>query len=128
MWLSENALGKKEGSGARIGTATIGGGAAGVYTDAERRGLGVYGPGGYVWRPRSGQTLLVLKCGGEDGESCVAGAEAEDAPPDMENGEIYITSSGGASMYLKNDGRILLGGQLYLNGEKLEPNKEAAAL
>lgn len=120
MWLSEKTAGSTKSGGAEFGTVTIGGGSVGVMTDSERRGLKVYGPGGYVWRPRTGESLLVLKCGEEGAQSCVAGTEPPAAPPNMENGEIYITSASGTSLYLKNDGRVLLTGQLYINGIKVE--------
>lgn len=123
MWLSERAAGKKE-SAAQIGVATIGGEAVGVSTELERRNLKLCAPGGYFWRPRAGESLLIIKCGGEDGESCVAGAQQGGAPEGMENGEVYITSAAGAALWLRNDGRILMTGDLYLNGQKVEINDE----
>ena len=39
----------------------------------ERRWIGVYGPGGYSWRPTAGDKVLVLKAGAEGESPCVLG-------------------------------------------------------
>ncbi len=97
---------------AASGTATIGGENAAVYTDRELRGLPVYGPGGFTWRPRAGQELLVIKRGGEG--FCIAGAK-QGSVPGLENGEICI-SSGGAQILLKNSGSVRIAGRVEIEG------------
>ena len=113
MWLSEK-LGSTNEPSAGIGEVTIAGETAAVYTDAEHRSLSVFSPGGYIWRPKVGDNVLVIKCGGN--EMCVAGLDQSNGPAGMEAGEVYIKSNAGASIYLKNDGRIVLGGKVYIDG------------
>ena len=69
MWTSERSrnLPVREAP-AEIGTVTLGGDPAGVSLGGERRWLPVYAPGGYSWRPTSGDKVQVLKAGAE-GES-----------------------------------------------------------
>jgi len=111
MWLSERAAAKsRSASVAEVGTAT---GGMSVCTDAEKRNLPVYSPGGYAWSPKFGDDVLVMKCA--DGLSRVVSAVCE-PHEGMENGEILIYSCG-ASICLKNDGRILFNGDVYINGE-----------
>lgn len=122
MWLSRKTVVRRD-SGADVGEVSIGGGSAAVLRDGEHRGLAVFAPGGYVWRPRTGSDVLVIKCG--DSGMCVAGERLPQAPDDLLEGEVYIKSDGGASLRLKNDGSIELTGQimidggLYLNGNEI---------
>ncbi|MBQ8851082.1 MAG: hypothetical protein IJZ66_01375 [Oscillibacter sp.] len=69
------------------------------------------------WLPRRGQGILIVKAGDLGEELCCAGAEME-IPEEMEEGELFL-QSGGASIFLKNDGRILLEGQVFVNGEAI---------
>ncbi len=112
MWLSKRAAqgaGRIQG-GASVGDVTIGGAAPGVWTNGERRSVGLAGPGGYCWRPRVGESVLVLTSA--DGEAFAAGAVETQAPAELESGEVCIQSQGGAQIWLKNDGTILLVGKL----------------
>jgi len=113
MWLSEKAAGKGASpTAAELGTAT---GAASVLTEAEKRNMPVCAPGGYAWRPSFGDEVLVIKC--SDGLSRVVSAICN--PKDeLESGEVLIYS-GGASICLKNDGRVLISGDVYINGAPL---------
>lgn len=114
MWLSEKTAAKgRQASAAEVGTAT---GGMSVFTEAEKRNLPVCSPGGYAWRPKFGEDVLVIKCA--DGLSRVLSAVSE-PQAGMESGEVLIYS-GGASICLKNDGRILLNGDVYINGAPLK--------
>lgn len=75
----------------------------------------VFGPGGMCWVPSRGQNVLVIKAGAED---CIAGVEMERAE-EMEPGEVKFFTQG-ASVWLKNDGSILLEGRVLVNGKELE--------
>jgi len=113
MWLSEKAAARKSRpASAEVGTAT---GDRSVLTEAEKRNLPVYAPGGYAWRPRFGDEVLVIKCADESlgvvSALCNPGEE-------LEGGEVLIYS-GGASIHLKNDGRVLISGEVYINGSPL---------
>ncbi len=120
MWLSRQQ--KKAGQEGPIdtGQVTLSDGGVAVELDSERRGLVVYAPGGYRWRPAVGQKVLVLKTG--EGH-CVMGTPVDGEIP---AGEVELSAPGGAQIILKTDGRALLsrdvevGGKLTVAGEELE--------
>ena len=72
MWLSKamsmRQASEREATAADMGVTTIGGGSASVMTRGEQRDLEVFCPGGIVWQPQAGDTVLVLK-GGEIGRA-----------------------------------------------------------
>lgn len=111
MWLSKQVAARMpaldEGAAA---TVSVGGEHPAVVTDGERRQARLFSPGGYCWRPGSGDTVLVV--GG--GEPCVGGCE-QTCPVKLAAGEVYVYSNG-ASIYLKNDGDVLISGRLRLEG------------
>ena len=63
MWLAENMKHTAPAADAEQGVSTIVGEQMGVVTRGEVRQLPVYGPGGYVWMPESGASVLVIKGG-----------------------------------------------------------------
>ena len=133
MWTSErNRNLQVREPAAEMGTITMGGDPAGVSLGGERRWINVYGPGGYSWRPTSGDKVLVLKTGAEGESPCILGTtqDAEDLKP----GEVRLTGmecslhlgqgqvelkSGEKSMSLSQDG-LELEGELTINGQSLE--------
>ncbi len=113
MWLSQKLSQKREEPGAaRLAVTTIGGAEVGVSAGGERRNVPLFSPGGYTWRPRTGETLLVIKTGDA---VCAAGTESG-AAADLVAGEVRIASAGGASILLKNDGTVEISGLLTVNG------------
>lgn len=117
MWTAERNRNLRMGEpAAELGTVTLGGDPAGVSLGGERRWIGVYGPGGYSWRPTAGDKVLVLKAGAEGESPCVLGTvqEGEDLKP----GEVRL-SGGGSSLHL-GQSRLSLSGQVYVNGKSLE--------
>lgn len=133
MWTSERNrnLPAREAA-AELGTVTLGGDPAGVSLGGERRWLTVYGPGGYSWRPTSGDKVLVLKAGAEGESPCILGTTQGEG--ELRPGEVRL--AGGASgVYLSQTGLELtageecalalrqgqaeLTGELYLNGRSL---------
>ncbi len=140
MWTSErNRHLQVREPAAEMGTITMGGDPAGVSLGGERRWINVYGPGGYSWRPTSGDKVLVLKTGAEGESPCILGTtqDAEDLKP----GEVRLTGmecslhlgqgqvevkSGEKSMSLGRDGLELEGG-LTINGQSLEDMVRAIA-
>lgn len=106
--------GKRAAAGADIGSVTIGGDSVAVLTEGELRELALVSPGGYVWRPQAGDSVLVLKTA--EGESLAVGAIMGQSPPGMENGEVYIISKAGAALRLKNNGKIELLGDVEIEG------------
>ena len=120
MWLSHR-MAMQRVSAAEVGAVTIGGEASAVMTDSEHRDLAVFSPGGYFWRPKVGENVLVIKCG--ENEMCILGENAGDEL-ELEPGEVYIKSDA-ASVHVRNDGSIRLAGRieidggLYLNGNEI---------
>lgn len=124
MWLGQKLRGQKEEAGAgELGIVTIEGEAPAVLSRAEERALPVLAPGGYCWRPCSGETVLVLKGGALGAERYLAGRVQQETD-ELQPGEVCITS-GGASIRLRADGRIELRGELLINGVAYAPETEA---
>ena len=115
MWISRQMKTVPPTADADLGITTIAGGSAGVVTRGEVRQLPVYGPGGYVWMPESGASVLVIKGGPGGEEQCVCGQKQPAAPGGMQPGEVCIQSPGG-SIFLKRDGTIRLRGDVRLEG------------
>lgn len=120
MWLSRQQKRAEREEPVDTGRVTLSGETVAVELDSERRGLAVYAPGGYRWRPRLGQKVLVLKTG--EGP-CVVGAPVTGT---LEEGETGLCADGGAAVTLKTDGRVILGREaqveetLTVGGEELE--------
>ena len=91
-----------------------------VLTRGEDRSLPVYGPGGLVWTPKAGDTVLVIKGGSGREEQCIAGALARRETDELEPGELRLYS-GGASLTLRNDGTVEIYGRLMVNGSLYVP-------
>ena len=116
MWTSERRreLPVREPA-AELGEVTLGGDPAGVSLGGERRGLEVYGPGGYRWRPAARDKVLVLKAGAEGESPCILGTRQDGSG--LAPGEVQI-SGGRCSVQL---GRELdLRGPVFVNGQSLE--------
>lgn len=126
MWISRKMRPAPPTADADLGVTTIAGGQAGVLTRGEVRSLPVYGPGGYRWMPQNGAEVLVIKGGPGGQEQCVAGMRQAETQEPMEPGEVLIRG-GGASIYLKADGSLVLKGRvcvegpLVINGEPYKP-------
>ena len=117
MWTSERSrrLPVKEAQ-AELGLVTLGGDPAGVVLGGERRQVSVYSPGGYCWRPREGDRVLVLKAGGEGETPCVVGAVLEEAQ--LQPGEVCV--KGGNSAVRLGEDCLELSGEVTINGVPLE--------
>lgn len=116
MWTAERNRNVRSGEpAAELGCVTLGGDPAGVSLGGERRWIGVYGPGGYSWRPTAGDKVLVLKAGAEGEAPCLLGVPQEEA--ELKPGEVRIT--GGESSIFLGQERLELEGELYLNGQTL---------
>lgn len=110
MWLSQQLKPQSTDTDADLGQVTITGRQTGVLARGEVRSLPVYGPGGYIWQPASGESVLVIKGGPGGEESCVTGVK-QSASTGMSAGEVKVYSSSGATIYLKSNGSIELHGQ-----------------
>lgn len=105
--------GEKTEANADIGVVTIGGENTAVYTDAEHRGIKVCAPGGFFWRPRAGEEVLVIKS--DAGENCAVGVCGAVPPVSLMEGEVYIKTSSTA-IHLKNSGGISITGNVNVEG------------
>lgn len=121
MWLSKTMAARQqagqESAAADMGVTTIGGGSASVMTRGEQRNLEVFAPAGVVWQPRAGDTVLVLKGGPGSQEQCVVAANtAAAAPEGLAPGELFLYSGDKASIYLREDGSIVISGDVEVKG------------
>ena len=117
MWTSErNRRLPAQEPAADVGVVTLDGDPAGVELGGERRWLAVYAPGGYRWRPKTGDQVLVLKAGGERESPCVVGAAQPEE--NLSPGEVAIT--GGNSAVRLGNGALELDGRILVNGVELE--------
>lgn len=121
MWLSKKLsldhTARQEDTAADMGVTTIGGASASVMTRGEQRDLEVFAPGGLVWQPRAGDTVLVVKGGSGGKERCVVAAEtASQAPAGMAPGEVYLYSDRDTFIYLRSDGTIDVQGNVSITG------------
>lgn len=128
MWLSKQIKPVTATADADLGVTTISGEQVGVVTRGEVRDLPVYGPGGYLWTPPNGAAVLVVKGGPGGEEQCVAGIRPLNAPDSVLPGEARIYGPGGNSVYLRQDGSVVISGKtvaisgsLIVNGEPYRP-------
>ncbi len=126
MWISSNQNKRRapETESAQLGEVTLSGETVGIFLSQERRGAKLIAPGGYHWRPREGNTVLVMKAG-EAQEPCLLGEE-EGTQRQLQPGEIWISVTDESGIHLRRDGRIELFGAIYANGKLLSspPPKE----
>lgn len=107
MWTSERSKRLQAGEpAAELGTVTLGGDPAGVSLGGERRWLTVYSPGGYSWRPTSGEKVMVLKAGAEGESPCILGTVQ--GSRELKPGEVRLTG-GECDVFLSQDGLELRG-------------------
>lgn len=113
MWLSRMLAADSETLSAEHGTVTLNT-AGGMETEgtASTRHLTLYAPYGYSAKVPVGEEVLLLAL--PDGLA-VAGAKAREAS--LQSGEIEITSAGGASLLLKNNGSVVINHSLIINKE-----------
>ena len=80
-------------------------------------------PGGYAWRPKNGERVLVIKGGTLGEERYVAGSlDAAREQDDLDDGEVRIyAESGGASITLRRNGHVEIEGDLFINGAMYVP-------
>ena len=117
MWLArQRASERKREAVSEEGSVTAGSPTS-VYLEGERRNVPVFGPGGYCWRPGSGQAVLVLKTGEEGEQPCVLGCRVEDRK--LQPGEVSVFA-GGSEVRLKENGEVALTGTVTVNGIELE--------
>lgn len=78
-------------------------GSFGAVSATEQRGIPVFGPRGVAYRPCEGDNLLVLPA---DGTEVCAGVLCRSEG--LAAGELRLSSSGGASIWLKQSGDVVI--------------------
>lgn len=121
MWisrkLSTDRTARLEGAATDMGVTTAGGASASVLTRGEQRNLEVFSPGGLIWQPKTGDTVLVVKGGSGAKETCVIAAEnASHTPSDMTPGELYLFSNADTYIFLRQDGSVVIHGDVSITG------------
>ena len=118
MWLSRKLSQHEmqDVASAQDGTVTIEGGELAVFSSGEKREVKTPAPGGYEWRPRKGENVLVVR-GGTFGEEAYVVGVVEAAASGLAPGEVRIRSgTGTAEIVLHNNGRVDINGLLFING------------
>ena len=118
MWLSRKLSQHEmqDVASAQDGTVTIDGEETAVFSSGEARGVQTVGPGGYEWKPRRGEDVLIVR-GGTFGEEAYAVGAVGQSADDLAPGEVRIRSAAaGTEIVLRNNGRIDINGLLFING------------
>ena len=109
MWLAKQMAARTGGAeSVTAGHVTAAQGTLTVSADGEYRDVSVYAPSGIAARPKIGDQVLLIEM---DGEKQMAGAKC-----DMEGllpGELRLRSAGGAEIVLKNNGQVVINGQVF---------------
>ena len=77
----------------------------------------IVSPGGMMYIPQQNDEAVVIS---NDAEQLCVGVKVINNFYDIDPGEIVLFSSGGASVYLTNDGKVYIDGEVYINGTRLE--------
>ena len=119
MWTSNR---KREGlsqeCAADQGMVTLGGDPAAVYLGGERRWVSLYAPGGYQWRPKAGDKVLVVKAGDHREIPCLVGKRPDvlSEEDELSPGSVRIHSGTGVVL-LDEEGLTLQGDEVALEGD-----------
>lgn len=127
MWIAERTRGEEKRTGAESALVTIGGGAAAVVSRGEERGIPTASPGGFAWRPRSGEQVLTVRGDAREAARWIVGVLGTSEQSALADGEVCLFSAGGARIVLRNDGRVEITGTVYVNGAPLAVTENAEA-
>ena len=128
MWTANRKReGRTEECAADQGIVTLGGDPAAVYLGGERRWVSLYTPGGYQWRPKAGDKVLVVKAGDHRELPCLVGkrpdalSEEDELPP----GSVRIHRGAGVARrheagVTRTARKVALKGDIRINGQELE--------
>ncbi|MGN0503939.1 MAG: hypothetical protein ACI4HJ_02705 [Ruminococcus sp.] len=117
MWITRymnESSGDRKAASLGSVTSNVGTGVE-VNASASFRNLPLVTPFGVEYVPPLGESALVTEA--ESRRVCMGVLKS--APKNLLPGELRICSQGGASLTLKNDGRILLEGRLYINDREV---------
>ena len=107
MWIT-NYIAKERSSNPVSGEITYGSAVkADVFASGEYNNMRVVSPYGVIYNPPVGATGVVLPT---EGGNMLLGV-CPDENVDVNPGEVMLFSSGGASIVLKNNGKVLINGK-----------------
>lgn len=119
MWTAKQTkMTENRSAAAQMGVVTAGGQRSDVYLGSQRCRLPVMAPGGYRWRPKAGEQVLVLKMGAQGEGDCVL-ARQEESGAELRPGEVELYAPG-CSLKLTQDGQVDVRGSLCVNGTPLD--------
>lgn len=109
MWISQK-MGALEQSGAQtqLGEVTNNTGGLTVQAAGQYNNIPIASPWGITYLPPKGTQVLVL----ESSEMTLCTGAVMDTTGIAE-GELMLTSSGGALIHLKNNGEVVINGQVF---------------
>ena len=114
MWISRERTKKTAGEpAAEWGGVTVAGPTA-VYLGGERRKVALCCPGGFAWRPKVDEEVLVLKAGPDSEQPYILGVTRTE---EVEPGQVRVGST--ACGILCGE-KLELTGTVTVNGEMLE--------
>ena len=110
MWISQKITGQESGGGHQMGRVTgSAGNAVLLQGDTEYKALRLSSPYGITSLPPEGAVAVVLTAGGDGRQDVCIGTRVETVS--IEPGEILLRSAGGATVYLKNNGDVVINGR-----------------
>ena len=112
MWLDEIYRRPHENT-AMCGVVSMGGVLPAAETDGEHRNMKILRSGGVLRIPTAGEQQLVMRC--DSGDYVMMGELEGEIPADMAAGEVYIKTEN-AAVLMKNNGRIIIEGELEIRG------------
>lgn len=111
MWLSKKFK-TASVTPAEVATVATGGAEIEATSTKSQRAVSAFSPYGYSYSAPSGNSVLLV----DSGAGVVsAGTKMENMG--LENGEVQITSLGGASILFKNDGTVVINNCLFVTPE-----------
>ena len=117
MWLSKQQKQPARSGEGWTGVVTVSGGSLTVRLDSEVNAPELYGPAGYVWKPKAGDRVLVIK--GEGERPCVVGVRKGTVPPEVTLAADTISLQGGVVIngtpledYIRALAKEVLGGTM----------------
>jgi hypothetical protein len=106
MWISQKIIESQAAKpSAKLAEMTGGSAAQGA---SEYRGLPFAGPWGIAYQPPNAAQAVIVSTSA--GDACIGTLAADRG---LKPGELLLYSSGGAEIYLKNNGEIVINGQVF---------------
>ncbi|MDD5952710.1 MAG: hypothetical protein PUC32_03530 [Oscillospiraceae bacterium] len=117
MWMAQKMTASGKTSGHQLGKVMgQSDGKILVQGDTDYQCLPVSSPWGIVWLPPENATAVVLSSGVGEGQQDVCIGTRLDSST-IAPGELLLRSSGGAEIYLKNNGEVVINGQTFAKKE-----------